>query len=596
MKRTLFVALLWAIPVLSGVGLVGLLGAERRIVSESGISTRVSYWDALWRAAENPPPIQLGKDLLPPTIPGPRDVREGQKPHTLTVTFDADPGRYRLVLLSYEAHESRPPRLSFALNGEHLAEVQVVAGAGRRRPYEAINYGLTVRIPLVTTSTHNTLVITSIDGSWVAPAGARLVAGLRFNPGKAAYLLLARARYGAALGALLLASIFFWVLPRNGSREALLTVGIVLASTLVGLVLSEMAFREWLIRNPAQRALRTPAGRPPSEQEEGYTFLSLVQPSSEPEIPYEMKPHLDGDFLGQRMQTNADGLRGPELPVAKPPGTVRIVGLGDSVVLGWGVGYDDAALTKIGRLVEARVGRPTETVNTGVPSYNTANEVATYRRKGRLYHPDVVVLIFLDNDFGFPSLMLAPVERLTLRTSYLREQIRRGLVQYWPEAAQYEQVEFISSRRLDELWAKKAGQPLTDRERWLQRVEAHYRAMSGFDAVKASLTDLGNMLREDGAIGVLVYDPVNMTVGHPGSYEKNAGWVVKTAREAGLEAIDMTPVFEAYLKERGLQRIQDGLWLTPTDWHPNVAGHDLIAHAVIDVLERTGNLTRLKGR
>jgi hypothetical protein len=422
-----------------------------------------------------------------------------------------------------------------------------------------------------------------------------LVADRRFNAGKAAYLLLARARYAVALGALVLAALFFWVLLRKGGREAFLSVGIVLASTLLGLVLSEVVFREWLIRNPAQRALRTPAGRPAGEQDETYTFLGLMQPSADPEIPYEMKPGLDGYFLKQRMQTNTDGLRGPELTVVKPPGTIRIVGLGDSVLLGWGVSYDDAALTKIGRLVEARVGRPTETVNTGVPSYNTASEVATYRRKGRLYHPDVVVLIFLDNDLGFPSLMLAPVERLTLRTSYLREQIRRGLVQYWPEAAQYEQVEFISSRRLDELWAK-AGQPLTDRERWLQRVEAHYRAMSGLDAVKASLTDLGNMLREDGAVGVLVYDPVNLTVGRPESYEKNAGWVVKTAREAGLEAVDMTSVFEGYLKERGLQRIQEGLWLAPTDWHPNVAAHDLIAHAVIDALERTGHLARLKIR
>ena len=94
----------------------------------------------------------------------------------------------------------------------------------------------------------------------------------------------------------------------------------------------------------------------------------MVQPSHDPDIPYEMKPNLNGSFLQQPMQTNAQGFRGPQLSVAKPPGVVRIVGLGDSVMLGWGVSYDDTALTRIGRMVEASVGKPTQTVNTGCPT------------------------------------------------------------------------------------------------------------------------------------------------------------------------------------------------------------------------------------
>ena len=62
-------------------------------------------------------------------------------------------------------------------------------------------------------------------------------------------------------------------------------------------------------------------------------------------------------------------------------------------------------------------------------------EVAIYRQKGRQYRPDVVVLIFLENDFGFPGLMLEPVDRYAFRKSYLAEQVRKGLVPFWADAA-----------------------------------------------------------------------------------------------------------------------------------------------------------------
>ena len=76
--------------------------------------------------------------------------------------------------------------------------------------------------------------------------------------------------------------------------------------------------------------------------------------------------------------------------------------------------------------------------------------------------------------------------------------------------------------------------------------------MTGYAAVKSSLKDLADMLREDGALGVVVYDPIRFTVGRPESYEKSAGWVTVAARELGLEALDMTPVYERYLRREGI--------------------------------------------
>lgn len=125
---------------------------------------------------------------------------------------------------------------------------------------------------------------------------------------------------------------------------------------------------------------------------------------------------------------------------------------------------------------------------------------------------------------------------------------------------------------------------MTERDRWLRRVEAYYAKMTGLDAVVAQLKDLGDMLREDGAIGLVVYNPVKLTVGDPASYEKYAGFVVATARGAGMEAMDMTPIYEAYLRRQGRRKMEEALWVSARDWHPNAVAHGLIAGAVMDLL------------
>ena len=65
---------------------------------------------------------------------------------------------------------------------------------------------------------------------------------------------------------------------------------------------------------------------------------------------YELKPGLDGRFQDQPLKTNSHGMRDREYPREKPDGVVRIAGLGDSVMFGWGVGQGEAYLDVLERL------------------------------------------------------------------------------------------------------------------------------------------------------------------------------------------------------------------------------------------------------
>ena len=110
----------------------------------------------------------------------------------------------------YDTDVTAPPALAVTLNGQHLSDLQLKAGAGKPPPYAAINPALTVVVPFTAASTRNTFVITARAGSWLAPARVRVMSALTgfFNPAKALFLLL-RARHLLLLAGLLLGALFF---------------------------------------------------------------------------------------------------------------------------------------------------------------------------------------------------------------------------------------------------------------------------------------------------------------------------------------------------------------------------------------------------
>jgi HEAT repeat protein/lysophospholipase L1-like esterase len=94
---------------------------------------------------------------------------------------------------------------------------------------------------------------------------------------------------------------------------------------------------------------------------------------------------------------NSDGLRDREHDLAKPPGVRRIVCLGDSTTLGWGIGPEQAYPQVLEELLES-AGEPSEVFNVGLGGWSTRQERIAYRRIARKYRPDVVLLGLCLND------------------------------------------------------------------------------------------------------------------------------------------------------------------------------------------------------
>ena len=109
---------------------------------------------------------------------------------------------------------------------------------------------------------------------------------------------------------------------------------------------------------------------------------------------------------------NRDGLRDREHGKGKPPNTVRIAILGDSMAEALQVPLESTFWSVLERQLKsckAFGGRDVEIMNFGVSGYGTAQEFLTFRHRATAYSPDVTVLAFYaGNDVRNNSKELEP--------------------------------------------------------------------------------------------------------------------------------------------------------------------------------------------
>ncbi|MHC4698017.1 MAG: tetratricopeptide repeat protein [Planctomycetota bacterium] len=117
-------------------------------------------------------------------------------------------------------------------------------------------------------------------------------------------------------------------------------------------------------------------------------------------LGFELKADYRNDAADLRRNypsTNSHGQRDIERSIPKPPGTKRIILLGDSVVEGVRLREINDLMSRQLELLYAN--ESIEVLNFGVTGYCTRAEVELLKVKGLQFQPDIVVLVFTDNDF-----------------------------------------------------------------------------------------------------------------------------------------------------------------------------------------------------
>ncbi|MBI1791539.1 MAG: SGNH/GDSL hydrolase family protein [Acidobacteria bacterium] len=271
----------------------------------------------------------------------------------------------------------------------------------------------------------------------------------------------------------------------------------------------------------------------------------LKRPVGDPQLSFAHVPNRSAFLMGVQVSINSQGLRDHEYSHAKPSDVFRILMLGDSTALGWGVPLEQTVAKILERELN-RTGAPgyrrVEVLNAGVGNYGTVQEVAHYRTYGRAFHPDLVILEYFIND-AEP----VPRERTAslLGRSYL--------------------VSFAVSK-MDSLLQFSGLRP-----RWDQYYAGLYRDdPPALRAAQEALRELAGLTRRDGAKLLVALLPE--------LHQINGGY--RFAREhqkiKDVLAAVHTPAIELIEGLRG-HGPESALWVTPDDPHPNGAANALIA-------------------
>jgi len=173
--------------------------------------------------------------------------------------------------------------------------------------------------------------------------------------------------------------------PPRTSRARAFVSNLLLAgvATLVSLGLAE-----GVLRYLRARTLSRPRVEYKMEPD---TLLGWVKPASTVGI-------RKNDEYEVPESTNSRRLRGPEYPVAKPAGESRILLLGDSFAEAYTVPFDSSFSEVMRRGLNTDPRRPVQVLNSGTAGWSTDQELLYFRRDGKEYDADIVVLLFYLND------------------------------------------------------------------------------------------------------------------------------------------------------------------------------------------------------
>jgi lysophospholipase L1-like esterase len=326
-------------------------------------------------------------------------------------------------------------------------------------------------------------------------------------------------------------------------------------------------------------------------------------------------PGMRATYFRQEYRTdvsiNGLGLRGPEIQVAKSPGTLRVLLLGDSYAEGLQVAWEDLLSTRLERALNEGPGPRVEVVNGGVSGYGTADELLMLEKLGWRLKPDLVLIAFcIHNDvannlerplYDFSKrpprrVEAPPPSRRALAVVRFKELLSRHSQLY--QLVRDRTAGFRGDDLTQKLGVRRPsgnaparGAPVArglDYTSWF--VDAPPAELArGLDYTRELLGRIRDEGRGHGAHVLAVWIPIRDQVSdrrweslqeklglRPESRSRPQEELATMAKALGLDAVDLLPAFRASPEREALYFEIDGHW-TP-------AGHALAAETLLPEL------------
>jgi lysophospholipase L1-like esterase len=270
-------------------------------------------------------------------------------------------------------------------------------------------------------------------------------------------------------------------------------------------------------------------------------YSNDIKVSSDGGQVFEHRPLAAARLMDVDLSINSDGLRDQEYPIESERAH-RMIFLGDSLTLGWGVEQEDTFESLLEERFNAQGRGQVEILNFGIGNYNTAQEVALFAKKGLKYHPDKVVVFYFVND-------AEPTPQASGR-------------------------EFLGHSRLITFYWSRVNILLSKYSRdgsFLGQYGDLYReGQPGWEATKASFGALRDLCDQHGIGLQVVLLPELHDLKNP-PFRRQYAMVEAVLKSEAIPALDLTPHFSTVDDD------PTSLWVALDDAHPNARAHKLIA-------------------
>jgi lysophospholipase L1-like esterase len=271
----------------------------------------------------------------------------------------------------------------------------------------------------------------------------------------------------------------------------------------------------------------------------------LKVPSENPRLGHEHLLNKEAMLQQVMVRTNNWGLRGANVSAAASPGARRILLLGSSIALGWGVPEDDTLSALLQKKFSAS-GQNVEVLNAGIGNYNAERAIERFLTRLTPLRPnDILYLAFVRDgeplDDGAGNWLLRHSElAVTLWIAGNRIFGATGLSNL---VAHYQQV--------------------------------YARQSPGLAVMRAEFAKLADYAKANHAHVTMAMVPdIHSLTNYPLAFVHSI--FEDIARESGFSYIDLLPALS------GLQPQE--IYAMPGDPHPNARGHALMADAIFPVL------------
>jgi lysophospholipase L1-like esterase len=270
----------------------------------------------------------------------------------------------------------------------------------------------------------------------------------------------------------------------------------------------------------------------------------LKFPSPDPHLGHEHVVNAQAMLQSVDIRTNAWGLRGGPVTDAPAAGTRRILVLGSSIALGWGVDEDKVVSSLLQKKFAAS-GQNVEVLNGGIGNYNAERYVERFlTRLAPLQPTDVLILAFVRDGEeltqGGGNLLLRNSQLAVTAWTVINRIIKSGeasLVDH------YKQVYAPGSPALALMKAEFAKL-------------AAYARQHRIRVTMAMVPDIHNLTNYPLRFVHAIF--------------------AQTACDNEFGYIDLLQTFQGLTQQE--------IWAMPGDPHPNARGHALMADAIYGVL------------